>query len=87
MKKLILITILLIVGCEDNSLNDTSKNTYYDDIADIIYLNGSFFTTDYDLSNNASSQIDLIKFKYANDSYAYLENSYDFNINGHLAMI
>ena len=53
---------LLIVRCEDNSLNDTSKNTYYDDIADITYLNGSFFTTNYDLSNNAGSQIDLIKF-------------------------
>ena len=77
-----LIILLLIVGCEDNSLNDTSKNTYYDDIADITYLNGSFFTTNYDLSNNAGSQIDLIKFKYENDSSAYLDNSYDLNMNG-----
>ena len=77
-----LIILLLIVGCEDNSLNDTNKNTYYDDIADITYLNGSFFTTNYDLSNNAGSQIDLIKFKYENDSSAYLDNSYDLNMNG-----
>ena len=77
-----LIILLLIVGCEDNSLNDTSKNTYYDDIADITYLNGSFFTTNYDLSNNAGSQLDLIKFKYENDSSAYLDNSYDLNMNG-----
>jgi hypothetical protein len=77
-----LIILLLIVGCDNNSLNDTNKNTYYDAIADITYLNGSFFTTNYDLSNNAGSQIDLIKFKYENDSSAYLDNSYDLNMNG-----
>ena len=74
--------LLLIVGCDENSLNNTSKNTYYDDIADITYLNGSFFTTNYDLSNNADSQIDLIKFKYENDSSVYIDNSYDLNMNG-----
>ena len=70
MKKTIFISMLLFVGCDDNPLNDSNKNTYYDDIADITYLNGSFFITNYDLSNNAGSQIDLIKFKYENDSSA-----------------
>ena len=77
-----ILLLLLIAGCEDSSLNDISKNTYYDDIADITYLNGSFFTTNYDLSNNAGSQIDLMKFKYENDSFIYLDNSYDLNMNG-----
>ena len=73
---------LLIFGCEDNISSNSTKNTYYDDIADITYLNGSFFTTNYDLSNNAGSQIDLIKFKFENDSSIYLDNSYDLNMNG-----
>ena len=47
MKKLLLIA-LLIVGCEDNSLNDTSKNTYYDDIADICIDNYYPDTTLYE---------------------------------------
>ena len=68
-----LIILLLIVGCDNNSLNDTNKNTYYDAIADITYLNGSFFTTNYDLSNNAGSQIDLIKFKSLNDAYQQIK--------------
>ena len=81
MKKLLLIA-LLIVGCEENSLNDSTKNIYDDNIADITYLNGSFFTTNYDMSKNGGSQIDLIKFKYENDNSIFLDDSYDLNMNG-----
>ena len=81
MKKLLIIA-LLIIGCEEDYYIDTYKNTYHDDIADITYLNGSFFTTNYDLSNNAGSQIDLIKYNYENDSTAYFDNIYDLNMNG-----
>jgi len=79
---LIILSAFFILGCEEDYLIDTTKNTYHDDIADITFLNGSFFTTNYDLSNNAGSQIDLIKFKYKNDSFSYLDDSYDLNMNG-----
>jgi len=59
---LILVLILFIVGCEDDLVIDTSKDTYHDDISDICYVNGYFFTTNYDLSGNSGSQIDLIRF-------------------------
>jgi len=49
MKKILLIT-LFILSCEDSPVIDTNKNTYYDDIADITYLNGYFFSTNYDLT-------------------------------------
>ena len=54
MKKLILLSILFIVGCEDSSLNDISKNTYYDDIADITYTTNS-------LSGNINLHINRLK--------------------------
>ena len=71
-RQTILLIALLIVGCEENPVNDTAKDTYSDDIADVSYLNGSFFTTNYDLSNNAGSQIDLMKFNYKNDNSIYI---------------
>ena len=81
MKKLILI-LLFIISCEENIITDTSKNTYYDDISDITFLNDSFFTTNYDLSGNSGSQIDLLKFKFTNDNSIFIDNSYELNMNG-----
>ena len=46
----ILLFILFALSCEDSSNIDTYKNTYYDDIADITYLNESFYTTNNDFS-------------------------------------
>jgi len=60
---------------------DKRKNTYYDDIADITYLNG-FFSTNYDLSGNAGSQIDLLTFKMNTDSVHYIDDNFDLDMNG-----
>ncbi len=81
--KIFVITLagsLFILNCENDSEIDTDKNTYYDDIADITYLNGSFYTTNYDLSGNAGSQIDLLKF-HADDSI-YVTDRFDLEMNG-----
>ena len=73
---------LMLLSCEESQDTDTRKNTFYDDISDITYLNGYFFTTNYDLSGNAGSQIDLLKFLVPNDSMVILEDSYDLGMNG-----
>ena len=73
---------LMLLSCEESRDTDTSKNTFYDDISDITYLNGYFYTTNYDLSGNAGSQIDLLKFLIPNDSMVILEDSYDLGMNG-----
>ena len=82
MKKcLFLIISIFILSCEDSTVIDTRKNTYFDDIADITYLNG-FFSTNYDLSGNAGSQIDLLTFKMNTDSVYYINDSFDLDMNG-----
>ena len=81
MKKIFLIT-LFILSCEDSPVIDTNKNTYYDDIADITYLNGYFFSTNYDLSTNAGSQIDLLTFEMNSDSVYYIADNFDLGMNG-----
>ena len=81
MKKILLIT-LFILSCEDSPVIDTNKNTYYDDIADITYLNGYFFSTNYDLSTNAGSQIDLLTFEMNSDSVYYIADNFDLGMNG-----
>jgi len=80
-KYLLLIFSIFILSCEDSTIIDTRKNTYYDDIADITYLNG-FFTTNFDLSGNAGSQIDLLTFKMNTDSVHYIDDNFDLNMNG-----
>ena len=82
MKRLLLIPLVLFFSCEDSTVIDTSKNTYYDDIADITYLNDYFFSTNYDLSGNAGSQIDLLKFKMNTDSVYYIDDNFDLDMNG-----
>ena len=87
MQKIVFTSILLLMSCQDNVTSDI-KNTYDDDIADLTYLNGYFFTTNYDLSMDGGSQIDLFKFKITNiyeDLFGdniYLEDSYDLSMNG-----
>ena len=71
---------LMLLSCEESRDINTSKNTFYDDISDITYLNGYFYTTNYDLSGNAGSQFDLMKFLVPNDSMVILEDSYDLGM-------
>ena len=75
---------LFILNCENVSEIDTDKNTYYDDIADITYLNGSFYTTNYDLSGNAGSQIDLFKFTVSifDSTNIFIDDNFDLGMNG-----
>ena len=77
----VIVFYLLILGCDHQVPIDTNKDTYYDDIADITCLNGSFFTSNYDLSGNAGSQIDLLKFEMVNGR-ASVSDSYDLDMNG-----
>jgi len=73
---------LMLLSCEESRNINTSKNTFYDDISDITYLSEYFYTTNYDLSENDGSQIDLLKFLISNDSTVILEDSYDLGMNG-----
>ena len=80
-----MIAFLIISSCEEDSPINTDKCSYCDDIADITYLNGSFFTTNNDLSGNAGSQIDL--FKYAlysspDSTYFFIDDTFDLGMNG-----
>jgi|GEM_PF-374377 len=86
--QVLLVSILLSVfTCEHDETLDSSRNTFGDDIADITYLNGSFFTTNYDLSGHSGSQIDLLRFE-DDGSRIFLEDHFDLGMNGqgYLAM-
>ena len=76
-----LLIAMLFQGCDDSLTLDTNKDVYSDDISDITYLNNSFFSTNYDLSYNAGSQIDLLRFE-KNDQDIYLEDGFDLGLNG-----
>ena len=80
-----MILILFSVCCQDEPTIDLTKDTYRDDISDICYVNGHFFTTNYDLSGNSGSQIDLIRF---NSDGSNVDDSFDLDMNGqgYLAM-
>jgi len=73
---------LILLSCEESRNINTRKNTFYDNISDITYLSEYFYTTNYDLSGNAGSQIDLLKFLISNDSTVILEDRYDLGMNG-----
>ena len=79
---IILFLIMLIISCGDSLDIDTGKNTYHDDISDISYLYDSFFTTNFDLSDNAGDQIDLIKLSFNNQDEVYLQDKFDLGLNG-----
>ena len=82
---LIPVLILFSIGCGDDLVIDTGKDTYHDDIADICYVNGYFYTTNYDLSGNAGSQIDLIRFTSDGTN---VDDAFELGMNGqgYLAM-
>ena len=67
----------LIISCQNGIDINTTKQTITDSIADITYLNGSFFTTNLDESGNAGPQIDLYKF-----DESILINQYPMELNG-----
>ena len=73
---------LILLSCEESRNINTSKNTFYNDISDITYLNEYFYTTNYNLSGNTGSQINLLKFLISNDSTFILEDRYDLGMNG-----
>ncbi|MBU0713646.1 hypothetical protein KJ762_14115 [bacterium] len=81
----ILISVFFMVRCEDELTIDMNKDTYYDDIADICYSNDHFFTTNYDLSGNSGSQIDLIRFTPDGTN---VDDAFELGMNGqgYLAM-
>ena len=77
MKKTLIITAFYIISCQNGIDINTTKQTITDSIADITYLNGSFFTTNLDASGNAGPQIDLYKF-----DESILINQYPMELNG-----
>jgi len=76
---LILVFIIGIIGCKDSEEINTARDTYYDDISDITFINGHFYSTNYDLSGNAGSQIDLLKFSADGKN---IDDSFDLGLNG-----
>ena len=59
---IIILISFFIFSCQSElSIND-NKNSYYDDISDITQLNNLVYTTNYDMSGNAGSQVDLMVF-------------------------
>ena len=81
-KSLILILSLIItISCSDSLLVNSSKNTYYDPISDITFLNNTFFTTNNDLSGHAGSQIDLLSYKIDQDNI-HPNNAFSLGLNG-----
>ena len=79
MKLQILFLLIVTLSCSKSiTKNNTSKDIYNDSIADLTILNGSFYTTNYDISGNSGSQIDLIKF----EDLTYPEDSFDLAMNG-----
>lgn len=80
-RQYLILYLLLFISCSDSLILNTSKNIYHDDIADITYLNHSFFTTNHDLSHNAGSQIDLLSYEIGQD-HIYLDNSFSLGLNG-----
>ena len=79
---IVLIAFLFILGCEDDSPLNLDKCSYCDYIADITYLNGSFYTTNYDLSGNAGSQIDLFKYIVGENGHVFINDKFDLEMNG-----
>ncbi|MDP2365313.1 MAG: hypothetical protein Q8M94_16285 [Ignavibacteria bacterium] len=77
---LLLTFVLGFISCNENSIEiDTTKDTYHDDIADITFINDHFYSTNYDLSGNAGSQIDLLKFSTDGKN---IDDAFDLGMNG-----
>ena len=82
-----LFVVVIFFGCKNDPFLDTSRDTYHDSICDIAVLNGQFYSTNYDLSTHAGSQIDLFRFS-TQDSIIVLTDRYELGLNGqgYLAM-
>jgi hypothetical protein len=76
---LLLIILISFYACEDDLEISTSKDIYHDDISDITFINDHFYTTNYDLSGNAGSQIDLLKFSLDGKN---IDDAFDLGMNG-----
>ena len=76
---IIISAILVFQACDDDLDLVTSKNTYYDDIADVTFVHDHFFTTNYDISGHSGPQIDLFKFQL--DTPAAID-AYPLDLNG-----
>ena len=77
---LLLIVVLGLTGCNEDTVDiDTTKDTYHDDIADITFINDHFYSTNYDLSGNAGTQIDLLKFSTDGEN---IDDAFDLGMNG-----
>ena len=76
---LLLIILLVFYACEDDLEINTSKDIYHDDISDITFINDHFYTTNFDLSGNAGSQIDLLKFSPDGKN---IDDAFDLGMNG-----
>jgi len=76
---LLLIVLLTVYSCDEDSEINTSKETYHDDIADITFVNDHFYTTNFDLSGNAGPQIDLLKFSTDGKN---IDDAFDIGMNG-----
>jgi len=70
---------IVFAACEKEIDVNTNKDTYSDDISDITYLNGGFYTTNYDLSGHSGSQIDLFKFTADGKN---VDDAFDLGMNG-----
>lgn len=78
-----LLSMFMVSGCEYNQGGpNTNKFTYDDDISDIVHSNGNFYTTNYDLSNNAGDQIDLMVFSLDNNGESVITNRFSLGLNG-----
>ncbi len=78
---ILLIIVTLLCSCEEEVPLNTQKHTFNDDIADISALNGYFYTTNYDRSGHAGSQIDLLKYSIQGSS-SFLDDRYELALNG-----
>ena len=79
-----ILSLLVTTSCEDNEGGpNTNKSTYNDDISDIAHHNGNFYTTNYDLSNNAGDQIDLMVFTLDENGESVITNRFSLGLNGH----
>ncbi len=78
---ILFLSLLFFQNCDNSLIPNTNKNLISDDLADITYLNNSFYSTNNDLSLNAGSQIDLFRFE-KNDQEIFLLDNFDLGING-----
>ncbi|MEN8193976.1 MAG: hypothetical protein ABFS12_14225 [Bacteroidota bacterium] len=78
---LLTLAILFLQNCKESAITNTEKDIYSDDIADITFLNNSFYSTNYDLSYNSGSQVALLRFE-KNEEEVFLVDNFNLGLNG-----